>query len=358
MKTRPKVIDVVGARPQFIKVAAVSRAMTSDLDYVLLNTDQHYDERMSRVFFSELKIRKPAYSLGVGSGSHAQQTAKMMMALEEVFVKEKPQLVQVYGDTNSTIAAALVAAKLRIPVSHVEAGLRSFNRAMPEEINRIATDHISDLLFVPTRLAEKQLKKEGVSPGQVYWVGDVMLDVVKSWKEQASVGRAPVAGSYVLATIHRAENTDDIERLKGILEGLGRLKLQVVLPIHPRLEKMIGQFGVGVSANFKIVQPLSHFEMMSAIFHSKCVVTDSGGLQKEAFYMDRFCVTVRDETEWKELVAAGVNEIVGTSPHRIQGAVERALKRGPSKKRKALLKEYGDGVAASRIVKVIKKFLA
>lgn len=358
MKTRPKIIDVVGARPQFIKVAAVSRAMSSDLDYILLNTDQHYDERMSQVFFSELKIQKPAYSLGAGSGSHAQQTAKMMVSLEEVFLKEKPQMVQVYGDTNSTIAAALVAAKLRIPVSHVEAGLRSFNRAMPEEINRITTDHVSDLLFVPTKLAQAQLKKEGVSPKSVHWVGDVMLDVVEHWKEQGNVKPAQVDSQYILATIHRAENTDDLGRLKGILEGLGKLKLPVMLPIHPRLEKMLAQFQIKVPANFKVVQPLSHFEMMSALYHSKVVVTDSGGLQKEAFYMDRFCVTVRDETEWKELVTAGVNEIAGTSARRIQQAVERALKRKPSKKRKALLKEYGGGIAAERIVKALKKYLS
>lgn len=352
-----KVIDVVGARPQFIKVAAVYSAIKkSKLNYILVNTDQHYDEKMSQVFFSELQIKRPDYSLGIGSGSHAEQTARMMVSLEKVFISERPDLVQVYGDTNSTIAAALVAAKLHIPVSHVEAGLRSFNRKMPEELNRVTVDHLSSLLFVPTKTALSQLKREGIKANNAHWVGDVMLDVVEDWKKSSTPRPRLVDVKYALATLHRAENTDDHKRLSSIIKGFEESGVRILLPIHPRLQKMLQKFGLKMPANVQIVEPLSHFEMLSALHHSNCVITDSGGLQKEAFYMGRFCVTLRDETEWKELVRAKVNVLSGADPKKINKLIRSAMKHGQVK-HAGLYKEYGSGLASKRIVDRLSKYL-
>lgn len=323
------VVTVVGARPQFVKAAVVSRALrAAGVRETLVHTGQHYDAGMSQVFFDELGIPAPEVNLGVGSGTHAAQTGAILTALEDVLTGgARPDAVLVYGDTNSTLAAALVAAKLTIPLAHVEAGLRSFNRRMPEELNRIVTDRLARWLFCPTATAARHLAAEGIEAGVVL-TGDVMYEATRHFAERAAA-RAPLealtphaAGAYCLATVHRAENTDDPARLQALFDGFGRLGEPVVLPLHPRTRARLD--GVAVPENVEVRAPVGYLAMLTLVRHARRVLTDSGGLQKEAVWLETPCVTLRDETEWVETLAGGWNRVVGADAARIAAAARRA----------------------------------
>ncbi|AGF78952.1 UDP-N-acetylglucosamine 2-epimerase [Desulfocapsa sulfexigens DSM 10523] len=320
-----KIITVVGARPQFIKAAAVSRAIIEHnqnnrfaIQENILHTGQHYDEKMSSVFFDQLEIPKPKYNLGITEKTHGAMTGKMLEQIETVLMKEAPDILLVYGDTNSTLAGALAASKLHIPVAHVEAGLRSFNRAMPEEVNRVLTDHISDFLFCPTQTAVSNLHNEGVVE-HIHNVGDVMYDVTLMYREKAEkqytlsnwgVGEK----GYVLCTVHRAENTDDKKRLQDVFLALNEMAhdIPVILPLHPRTHKMLCEYGLEhLLKKLQVIEPLSYLEMTRLEMSAKAIVTDSGGIQKEAYFHRVPCLTLRDETEWIETVAMGCNFLCG-----------------------------------------------
>lgn len=349
-----KILTVIGARPQFIKAATVSRqiAQRSDLEETLVHTGQHYDTNMSDIFFEELQIPRPAYHLGIGGGTHGAMTGRMLAAIEEAILADKPDVVLVYGDTNSTLAGALAAVKLHVPVAHVEAGLRSFNRRMPEEINRILTDHASDILFAPTDLAVANLKAEGLADDKVRMVGDVMFDAALFYKEQA---RAPswfrdrgfVEGGFILATIHRAENTDDPVRLKGIVDGLAQAELPVLLPIHPRTRTKLAGMNNPLPDNIHVVDPVGYLEMVWLETRAAVIATDSGGVQKEAYFHGKPCITLRDETEWTELVEAGWNHLVGADQQKIAAAI------GSRQSPRSSVSLYGDGNSALRILEEV-----
>ncbi|WP_159656085.1 non-hydrolyzing UDP-N-acetylglucosamine 2-epimerase [Vibrio atypicus] len=319
-----KIVTVVGARPQFIKAGTVSRELLNypNVEEVIVHTGQHYDQNMSDIFFEEMKIPKPTYSLGIGGKSHGAMTGQMIESIEKVLVDEKPDWVLVYGDTNSTLAASLAASKLHIKVAHIEAGLRSFNMKMPEEINRILTDRVSSLLFCPTRAAIDNLESEGLSfwDGEAFLSGDVMQDGALFYKSLAIKPKnLGIEGPFILSTIHRAENTDDQSRLRSIFTALEKLALdtQVVLPLHPRTRNIIANWGINLSKNIKIIDPVGYLNMVWLIDHCKLVMTDSGGLQKEAFFFAKPCITLRDETEWVELVENKFNVLVGASSEKI-----------------------------------------
>jgi UDP-GlcNAc3NAcA epimerase len=317
-----KILTVVGARPQFVKAAAVSRVLRRRFREVLVHTGQHYDENMSQVFFDELEIPRPDYNLDIGSGGHGAQTGAMLAGIEEVLLKERPDRVLVYGDTNSTLAGALGAAKLHIPVAHVEAGLRSFNRRMPEEINRVLTDHVADLLFCPSQTAVDNLAAEGVRSG-VYRVGDVMhaalMHAVSSAKSKSGVLErlGVVEGGYALATIHRAENTDDPDHLARLVEALREVgrRLPVVFPVHPRTRGKLPPVPDG--DGLRLVDPLGYLDMVKMEAGASVILTDSGGIQKEAYWLRVPCVTLRKETEWVETVQQGWNVLAGADAGRI-----------------------------------------
>lgn len=324
-----KLLTVIGARPQFIKAATVSRALAlhfQDAREVLVHTGQHYDANMSDVFFDELDIPQPDHHLGIGGGSHGQNTGRMLEKLDALITVERPDWVLVYGDTDSTLAGALAAAKLHIPVAHVEAGLRSFNRRMPEEINRILTDHVADMLFVPTLVARANLRREGIEDSKIHMTGDVMYDATLYYRTRA---RKPQwfmgleTGTFALCTIHRAENTDDPDRMRGILAGLAQSRMPVVLPLHPRTRKQLAQHGLELPDTVRVVDPVGYLEMVWLESHCDLVVTDSGGVQKEAYFHGKPCVTLRDETEWVELVEAGANVLTGADPAQIRSAMDR-----------------------------------
>jgi len=345
-----KVVTVVGARPQFIKAAPVSRVLRQHHTEVLVHTGQHYDENMSAVFFAELDLPQPDVNLGVGSGSHGAQTAAMLAGIEHVLLVEKPDRVLVYGDTNSTLAGALAAAKLHIPVAHVEAGLRSFNRVMPEEINRVLTDHISDLLFCPSQTAVDNLAAEGITRG-VHLVGDVMADALLWAAERARVQSTILEQvgvqekGYLLATVHRAENTDDPARLRTILDAFAAFDEPIVFPIHPRTQARIATLNLKSKIqNLKSIAPVGYLDMVRLEQSARMILTDSGGIQKEAYWLGVPCVTLRDETEWVETVHAGWNVLVGADTARIVAAVREFA---PPKERPVL---YGDGRAAERMM--------
>jgi UDP-GlcNAc3NAcA epimerase len=361
-----KVITVVGARPQFVKAAAVDRAVTAfnaaattaRLDNILVHTGQHYDENMSAVFFDELHISPPATNLEVGSGPHGQQTGIMLERLEAVLGDRKPDWVLVYGDTNSTLAGALAAVKLHIPVAHVEAGLRSYNRRMPEEINRVVADVLATILFCPTDAAVKNLAKEGITSG-VHQVGDVMYDsilfhVQLAERTSQAMSRLGLASkAFYLATVHRAENTDDPRRLEGILAGFARLDRPIVLPLHPRTRKTLGKKLSGLTGRVRVVEPLSYLDMLMLEKHARLILTDSGGVQKEAYWLNCPCVTLRDETEWVELVAAGCNRLAGADPQRIVSAVAHFEAAGAGLPAGRPGNLYGDGRSADKIVGIL-----
>jgi UDP-GlcNAc3NAcA epimerase len=347
-----KFVTVVGARPQFIKAAAISRLLRDTYTEILVHTGQHYDENMSDVFFQELNIPSPDYNLGVGSGSHGVQTGEMLAKIEEVLLRENPQRVLVYGDTNSTLAGALAAAKLHIPVAHIEAGLRSFNRMMPEEINRIVTDHLSDLLFCPSEVAEQHLAREGIENG-VHVVGDVMADTLLFAAERAAqsstvledLGILP--GNYLLATVHRAENTDHPKRLRSILLSFAALQEPLIFPIHPRTHKRIEDQGVQDildDSQVKLIEPLGYLDMVRLEGSARMILTDSGGIQKEAYWLKVPCITLRDETEWIETVENGWNCLVDGDSEKIIQQVKSYLR----PENHPVL--YGDGQAAERII--------
>ena len=332
-----RVMTVVGARPEFIQTAPVSKAIRRrGHTEILVHTGQHYDVNMSHVFFADLDLPEPEVHLGVGSGSHAEQTGHMMVRLEVVMQREAPDWVLVYGDTNSTVAAALTAAKLCIPLAHVEAGLRSFDRAMPEEINRVVTDHLSDILFAPTVVAVDNLKREGLAAG-VRNVGDVRVDVLLGLVERARDRQAPLLAPleleqgtpFALGTIHRPVNTDDRENLGDIVEALNTLDLPVVLPVHPRLRKMMKTYDLHFGANVRATDPVGYLDMVALLDACTIVITDSGGLQKEAYMLRRPTVTVRDTTEWVETVEAGWNRLCDTAPAALKAAVAAALQSEP-----------------------------
>jgi len=348
-------VTIVGARPQFIKAAPLSAELRQRHREYLVHTDQHYDANMSDVFFEELNIPPPDRHLGVGSGSHAAQTAAMLVGIEQVLQEVKPDAVIIYGDTNSTVAGALAAAKLHIPIAHVEAGLRSFDRRIPEEINRVVADHLSTWLFAPSEVSVRQLAAEGIAQG-VYDVGDIMADSVRLFAPLArersklleTLGLA--RGGYFAATVHRAGNTDDPQRLAGILEGLARAPLPVVLPLHPRTRAAIARCGLEASfpnqfRNIRRIEPLGYLDVLALQQNAAAILTDSGGIQKEAYYLGVPCITLRDETEWVETVEAGWNRLVGADAARIASAAAEALA-FPSRPRPVL---YGDGRAAERI---------
>ena len=358
-----KVLSIVGARPQFIKAAAVSRVLRHErgMREVLVHTGQHYDRNMSDVFFRELGIPKPDYNLGIGSGAHGAQTGRMLEAVERVIAKEKPAWVMVYGDTNSTLAGALAAAKARVAVAHVEAGLRSFNRAMPEEINRVIADHVSDLLFAPTQTAVVNLRREGIERQKIVRTGDVMYDAALYYAEKA--GRSGKflraleldGKDYVLATIHRAENTDDPRRLRAIFDALHRLSKDavVVVPIHPRTRKALSRSGWRGGTGLRLIEPVGYLDMVTLERHARLIATDSGGVQKEAFFYRVPCATLRTETEWKELVESGWNRLV---PPFGAAGIYRTLRRmlESFRRPRASSSLYGKGDAARRIARALR----
>jgi UDP-N-acetylglucosamine 2-epimerase (non-hydrolysing) len=346
-----KILSVVGARPQFIKCAPVSREIRKYHTEILVHTGQHYDPEMSDVFFQELEIPKPDYNLGIGSGSHGEQTGKMLIELEKVLLKEKPDLVLVYGDTNSTLAGALAAAKLHLPVAHVEAGLRSFDRTMPEEINRVLTDHISDLLFCPTKTAVDNLRNEGITRG-VYLVGDVMVDALEFNKgiaedrSQILERLGLVSKHYLVLTVHRPANTDSREHMENIMGAVGDAGMSVVFPVHPRTKKFLKEYSLWprLPANIIVTEPLGYLDMLKLMRHATKILTDSGGIQKEAYILKVPCITLRDVTEWVETVEGGWNVLVGADVQDILSNINR----NPSKSsyQNAL---FGDGDAARQI---------
>jgi UDP-GlcNAc3NAcA epimerase len=342
-------VSIVGARPQFIKLAPVSRALRRRHSEILIHTGQHYDDAMSGAFFQELCLPTPDYNLGIGSAAHGAQTGRMLQAIEEVLVRERPDGVIVYGDTNSTLAGALAAVKLHIPVAHVEAGLRSFNRAMPEEINRVVTDHVSSRLFCPTVTAEKNLRNEGVNEG-VDLVGDVMYDALEEMRPQLSrreesllTGLGVSPRSYVLATIHRPSNTDEPERLRSLLATLDEVEWPVVFPVHPRTRRAMSRYGIDHSSNVFLLDPVGYLDMLALERSAMKVVTDSGGVQREAFILRVPCITLREETEWLETLEDEWNVLVGSDRKQL---IEALGSPPPSGEQRPV---FGCGDAAVRI---------
>lgn len=359
MTTHPSttIATIVGARPQFIKAAVVSRALRAqgqDVREVLIHTGQHYDVNMSDVFFDELAIPRPDYHLGIGGGTHGQNTGRMIEHLEAVLLKEQPAWVLVYGDTDSTLAGALAAVKLHIPVAHVEAGLRSFNRRMPEEINRVLTDHAADLLFTPTDTATGNLAREGLAGANVQQVGDVMYDAALfygAWADRhsrilAQLGLSP--RGYILATLHRAENTDDAGRILGILAGFAASPKPIVWPVHPRTRKRLQEFGLTLPATVRPIDPVGYLDMVMLEQHAAVIATDSGGVQKEAYFHRVPCLTLREETEWVETLDSGWNRLVGADSEQLATALHQTWPPGTSQPQ-----VYGDGHAAERIREVL-----
>ncbi|HEV2424114.1 MAG TPA: UDP-N-acetylglucosamine 2-epimerase (non-hydrolyzing) [Terriglobia bacterium] len=349
-----KIATIVGARPQFVKAAVVSRPLRRLAREVLVHTGQHYDANMSDVFFAELEIPSPDYHLAVGSAPHGEQTGEMLKQIERVLLAEKPDSVLVYGDTNSTLAGALAAAKLHIPVAHVEAGLRSFNRRMPEEVNRVVTDHLSSLLFAPTDAAVFNLEREGLTAG-VCHVGDVMYDAALHYLEQARK-RSKVLercqlrpGEYVLATLHRAENTDEPGRLRSIMSAFIEVSREapVVFPVHPRTRRLIDALPQVPGGSLLMIEPVSYFDMLQLESSARCIVTDSGGVQKEAFFFRVPCVTTRDESEWVETLETSWNTLAGADAARIVSAVRKASPGSSG------AWPYGRGNSAQQIVHVL-----
>lgn len=395
-----KIVTLIGARPQFIKAAVVSRAISESnklvtsnsslVTEVIIHTGQHYDRNMSDVFFEEMSIPRPDYFLDINGLSHGAMTGQMLEKIEEVLVEEKPDIVLVYGDTNTTLAGSLAAVKLHIPVAHVEAGLRSFNRKMPEEINRVVTDHVSNILFCPTQQAVQNLKDEGIGengslthdfikpaitpdpsspnqtisltamsyelPPKVALVGDVMLDAALFYKNYACKPLFDLPQKFILSTIHRAENTDNSERLQSIFMGLEKIsrEIPIILPLHPRTQKTIKELNLQISnPPIHIIEPVGYLAMIYLLEKCSAVMTDSGGLQKEAFFFKKPCITLRDETEWVELVEHGFNHLAGAEAE----AIYDAYTNNAAKKYDFNLELYGDGKAGEKIVRFLFQIL-
>jgi UDP-GlcNAc3NAcA epimerase len=356
-----KITTVIGARPQFIKAAVVSRAFkAAGMQEVIIHTGQHYDANMSDVFFDELEIPRPDFNLGIGGGTHGQNTGRMVEAIEKVILDDRPDMLMVYGDTDSTLAGALAAVKLHIPVAHVEAGLRSFNRRMPEEINRILTDHCAELLLAPTETAMKHLSDEGIPSDRCKNTGDVMYDAalfygVKAEDKSDILDKLNLESKgYILSTVHRAENTDSALRLASIFEGFADSGLPVVLPLHPRTKARIATHGIEIPETVKLIEPVGYLDMVMLEKKATALATDSGGVQKEAFFHGVPCITLRDETEWVELVNAGWNRIVPTGN---AGELSKALRDAPGSRGKDV-SPYGNGKAGEAIVRAITEHLS
>jgi UDP-GlcNAc3NAcA epimerase len=359
-----KIATIVGARPQFIKAATLTRVFRGlpAVEEVMIHTGQHYDQNLSAVFFEQMGIPEPAFNLGVGSGTHGVQTGRMLEEIERTLQQVQPDCVLVYGDTNSTLAGTLAAVKLHIPVAHVEAGLRSFNRAIPEEVNRILTDHASDLLFAPTEIAVANLRREGLSNGRCHLTGDVMYDAALYYgpiaeAESRLLSSLDLVGrDYILATIHRPINTDNLSNLKTILDAFAAVArdIPVVLPMHPRTRHRL--LGVGmfeeISRGIRVIEPVGYLDIVMLEKHARLVATDSGGMQKEAFFYRVPCVTLREETEWTELVGLGWNRLVPpVSTAAVVAAIRAALQAGPGLE----AEPYGDGHGAERIADILTR---
>lgn len=352
-----KIVTVIGARPQFIKAAVVSRVIKlhDDINEVIVHTGQHYDANMSDIFFDELDIPRPHHNLAIGGGKHGQNTGRMIEAIEAVLETETPDYLLVYGDTNTTLAGSVAASKMHIPIAHVEAGLRSYNRRMPEEINRILTDHVSELLFTPSEVAVHNLSLEGITGDKVKNVGDVMFDAVKFYSQKAEnvsrileIEKLQPKG-YYLMTLHRQENTDDLTRLQSIFAGLESTDKPIIWPIHPRTRKHIASYKVNVPSNIRLIDPVGYLDMVMLEKQAFAIITDSGGVQKEAYYHGIPSVTLRDQTEWVELVNIGATKIVGADTALIRSAVAELGTR-------TLAEEmiYGRGDAGELIVAALK----
>lgn len=361
-----KIVTIVGARPQFIKAAVLSRLIrqnewSQNFKEIIIHTGQHYDSNMSDIFFEEMDIPKPDYNLNIGSGTHGRMTGEMLIKIEDVLVSAKPDIVLVYGDTNSTLAGALAAAKLNIPIAHVEAGLRSFWKVMPEEQNRILTDHLSKWLFCPTNAACENLKKEGITEG-VSLTGDIMYDASMFYKKRIAgnelyskariadrlrISEAILNKGFFLLTIHRAENTDSKEALLSIIEAINECKMEAIFPIHPRTKKILENFGVSFGKHVHLVSPIGYLDMLALEMNSNFIVTDSGGVQKEAYFVKKPCITLRDQTEWVETVDIKWNQLVGTNKERILNAINNI------QVPKQHFNFYGDGNCAHKILTLL-----
>ncbi|WP_445495591.1 non-hydrolyzing UDP-N-acetylglucosamine 2-epimerase [Photorhabdus sp. SF281] len=354
-----KIITVLGARPQFIKASPVSRALQDQnkFEEIIIHTGQHFDTNMSDIFFNQLKIPKPDYTLNIHGGSHGEMTGKMLIDIEKVLITEKPDAVMVYGDTNSTLAGALSASKLHIPVIHIEAGLRSFNMNMPEEINRILTDNVSSILFCPTETATNNLQREGFNskPVNIKKVGDVMEDAAIYFSRMAKRPDELISTQhFILTTLHRAENTDNRERLTEIVNALNNIHktiYPVVLPLHPRTKKMLEKYSLHLDVH--LIEPVGYLEMLWLLKNTALVITDSGGLQKEAFFFRKPCVTVRDQTEWVELIEAGVNKLSDAENKKITQSVHNMINTNIY----SVQSIYGGGIAAIKIADELENLL-
>lgn len=350
-----KIISIIGARPQFIKYAPLSNELRKNYKEILIHTGQHYDQKMSDIFFDQLDIPNPDYNLGIGSGSHGYQTGNMLIEIEKILKKEKPGLVLVYGDTNSTIAGALAASKLQIKIAHIEAGLRSFDRDMPEEINRLITDHISNILFCPTKTAVNNLENEGISNG-TYLVGDVMVDSLEQNRKVAEITSkivetiGVIKGNYLVVTIHRANNTDNKENLYSIIKALEELDKIIIFPVHPRTAKSIHKYGLKIPPNIKMVEPLGYIDMIALMIGAEKIITDSGGIQKEAYILRRPCITLRNNTEWVETLEGGWNILVGADKKKILDAA--ILEPGELQK-----EIFGNIGSCKRIVNILNGYM-
>jgi len=350
-----KIISVAGARPQFIKLAPLSRSLNMEHNEIIVHTGQHYDDAMSENFFRELGINKPKYNLSVGSGSHGVQTGNMLIGLDKILSSEQPDAVVVFGDTNSTLAGALSAVKFHIPVIHIEAGLRSYNRTMPEEINRIATDHVSDFLFAPTQIALNILTKEGLKD-RSYLTGDIMVDTITlnletALKKSDILSKLSIsAGKYYLVTLHRPYNVDEPESLQSILNTLGKLNKKVVFPIHPRTRKNIQTFNIDVNSNVILTDPAGYYDFISLEYHSDKILTDSGGIQKEAYILRKPCITFRPETEWIETVEDGWNILIDPTS---KECIEKIESFDPKSKQSDV---FGNNVS-TKMVELINKLI-
>ena len=354
-----KVVSIIGARPQFIKYNPVSKELRKCHQDVLVHTGQHYDYEMSKVFFDQLNIPKPKYNLGVGSDSHGVQTGKMLIKIEKVLLDEKPDLVLVFGDTNSTIAGALASVKLTIPLGHVEAGLRSYDRFMPEEINRVLTDHSSNFLFAPTKLAKENLSKEGITEG-VFITGDVMFDAllenIKIAEKSDILNKFKIKSKeYFLATVHRPSNTDIAKNLSIILESLSEIDKKIIFPIHPRTVNFIKKHGLEkkIKENIFLTKPLGYLDFLCIEKNALKIITDSGGIQKEAYMLQIPCITLRESTEWAETIKSGWNILVGNNKNEI---INAAIMFNPSLHNKKYKSFYGRGHASKKIIEVLDRF--
>jgi UDP-GlcNAc3NAcA epimerase len=351
-----KIATIIGARPQFIKAAMVSMEIANRdiIEEIIIHTGQHFDKNMSHIFFEEMGIPEPNYNLNIHSLSHGAMTGRQIEGIEEILMKEKPDWILVYGDTNSTLAGALAAAKLHIPVAHVEAGLRSFNRNMPEEINRILCDQVSNLLLCPSETAVENLKNEGITKS-VHNVGDVMYDAVLHFGQIAQ-NKSKIlkklnleSKQYILATVHRQENTDDPTRLKNIFSAFSEAPMSVVIPLHPRTKKKLAENKISLNGQIKTIDPVGYLDMVALEKNAHIIATDSGGIQKEAYFYGVPCITLRDETEWVELVQLDVNQIVGASSKNIKAALDK-------KTSFKNVEIYGDGKASKKIISILGNY--